>query len=165
MAAGRTYTPIATTTLSSTATSVSFTGISSTYTDLKIIATGKRVSGGALAIRFNNDTATNYSKTRFAGNGTTASTGIDTSSSSIGTNGWNDAYDQLYEIDIMSYSNSTTYKTALVRMAADENGGGEVSRIVGLWRSTSAINRVDLLITSGTIAAGFTATIYGIAAA
>ena len=159
-----TYEPIATTTLSTAAVSVSFTGISSSYTDLKIVAVGKRVSGGALAIRFNNDSATNYSKTRLAGNGTTASSGRDISGTEIGTNGWNSTYDQLYEIDVMSYGGST-YKTALVRMSADENGGGEVSRIAGLWRSTSAINRVDLLITSGTIAAGFTATIYGIKAA
>lgn len=164
MAAGPTYEPIATTTLGSAAASVSFTGISSAYTDLKIIATGKRVSGGALAIRFNNDSATNYSKTRLAGNGTSASSGRDTSGTEIGTNGWNATYDQLYEIDVFSYAGSTN-KTCLIAMSADENGGGEVSRIVGLWRSTSAINRVDLLITSGTIAAGFTATLYGIKAA
>lgn len=159
-----TYEPIATTTLGSAAASVSFTGISSAYTDLKIIAVGKRVSGGALALQFNGDTGTNYSKTRLAGNGTTASSGRDTSASYISTNGWNATYEQLYEIDLFSYTNST-YKTCLIAMSADENGGGEVSRIVGLWRSTAAINRVDLLITSGTIAAGFTATLYGIKAA
>lgn len=160
-----TYEPIATTTLSTAAASVSFTGISSAYTDLKIIAVGKRVSGGALAIRFNNISTTTYSKIRLAGNGTTASSSLDTNQTSIGTNGWNSTYDQLYEIDIISYADTTRNKTALVRMSADENGGGEVSRIVGTWRSTSAINRVDLLITSGTIAAGFTATIYGIKSA
>lgn len=159
-----TYEPIATTTLSTSATSVSFTGISSAYTDLKIIAVGKRVSGGALGLQFNGDTATNYSKTRLAGNGTTASSSRDASQTSISTNGWNTTYNQLYEIDIMSYAGST-YKTTLIAMSADENGGGESARFVGLWNSTSAINRVDLLITSGTIAAGFTATIYGIKAA
>lgn len=159
-----TYEPIATTTLGSAAASVSFTGISSAYTDLKIIAVGKRVSGGALALQFNGDTGTNYSKTRLLGNGTNAGSSRDTSTSSISTNGWNDIYNQLYEIDLFSYAGST-YKTCLIAMSADENGGGEVSRIVGLWRSTAAINRVDLLITSGTIAAGFTATLYGIKAA
>lgn len=159
-----TYEPIATTTLSSAAASVSFTGISSAYTDLKIIAVGKRVSGGALAIRFNNISTTTYSKIRLAGNGTSASSSRDISGTEIGTNGWNSTYDQLYEIDIFSYAGST-YKAALIRMSADENGGGEVSRIIGTWRSTSAIDRVDLLITSGTIAAGFTATIYGIKSA
>ena len=156
-----TYEPIATTTLGSAAASVSFTGISSAYTDLKIIAIGKRVSGGALAIQYNGDTATNYSTCRLAGNGTTASGSQANTQSSIGTNGWNATYNQLYEIDVMSYSGSTN-KTCLIQMSADENGGGETSRIIGLWRNTAAINRVDLLITSGTIAAGFTATIYGI---
>ena len=160
-----TYEPIATTTLGSAAASVSFTGISSAYTDLKIIAVGKRVSGGALALQFNGDTGTNYSKTRLVGLSTsTLTSGRDTNANSISTNGWNTTYNQIYEIDIFSYAGSTN-KTCLLAMSADENGGGEVSRIVGLWRSTSAINRVDLLITSGTIAAGFTATIYGIKAA
>ncbi len=159
-----TYEPIATTTLSSAAASVSFTGISSAYTDLRIIAVGVRVSGGALALQFNGDTGTNYSKTRLAGTGTSASSSRDTTQTNIGTNGWNTTYNQLYEIDLFSYAGST-YKTCLIGMSADENGGGEVSRIVGLWRNTAAINRVDLLITSGTIAAGFTATLYGIKAA
>lgn len=159
-----TYEPIATTTLGSAASSVSFTGISSAYTDLKIIAVGKRVSGGALALQFNGDTGTNYSKTRLTGNGTAASSSRDTSQTNIGTNGWNATYDQLYEIDLFSYAGSTN-KTCLIAMSADENGGGEVARFVGLWRNTAAINRVDLLITTGTIAAGFTATLYGIKAA
>ena len=155
-----TYEPIATTTLGTAATSVSFTSISSAYTDLKIIAIGKRVSGGALAIQFNGDTTTDYSKTRLVGT-TSAASGRDTSVNSISTNGWNTTYDQFYEIDVFSYAGST-FKTCLIAMSADESGGGEVSRIVGLWRDTAAINRVDLLITSGTIAAGFTATLYGI---
>jgi hypothetical protein len=156
-----TYEPIATTTLGTAAASVSFTSISSAYTDLKIIAVGKRVSGSALAIQFNGDTTTDYSKTRLAGTGSSATSSVDTSQTSIGTNGWNATYDQLYEIDVFSYAGST-YKTCLIAMSADENGSGEAARFVGLWRDTTAINRVDLLITSGTIAAGFTATIYGI---
>jgi hypothetical protein len=157
-----TYEPLATITLDSAAASVSFTGISSAYTDLKIIAVGKRVSGGVFAIQFNGDTATNYSKTRLVGLGASgAASTRDTSQTSIGTNGWNTTYNQLYEIDVFSYAGSTN-KTCLLAMSADENGGGEVSRIVGLWRNTAAINRVDLLITSGTIAAGFTANLYGI---
>jgi hypothetical protein len=159
-----TYEPIATTTLGTAAASVSFTSISSAYTDLKIIAVGKRVSGSALAIQFNGDTTTDYSKTRLSGTGLSATSSRDTSQTSIGTNGWNPTYDQLYEIDVFSYAGSTN-KTCLIAMSADENGGGEAARIVGLWRDTTAINRVDLLITSGTIAAGFTATLYGIKAA
>jgi hypothetical protein len=159
-----TYEPIATTTLGSAAASVSFTGISSAYTDLKIIAVGKRVSGGVLAIQFNGDTTTNYSRTRLAGNGTSASSTSNSGTSNISTNAWNATYDQLFEIDVLSYAGST-YKTALIAMSIDIVSSGEVSRMAGLWRSTSAINRVDLLITSGTIAAGFTATLYGIKAA
>jgi hypothetical protein len=64
----------------------------------------------------------------------------------------------------MNYSNTTTYKTTLSR---DGNvNQSVVESSVGLWRSTAAIN----IITMGdfgasTMAAGTTATLYGIAAA
>ena len=60
-----TYTPIATTTLGSGQTSVTFSSISGTYTDLILIASASN-TGGATNIRlqFNGDTATNYSSTR-----------------------------------------------------------------------------------------------------
>jgi hypothetical protein len=65
-------------------------------------------------------------------------------------------------VNIINYSNTTTYKTLLGR------GNTSASRIqatVGLWRSTSAINRIDLNIQGDNFAVGSTFTLYGIAAA
>ena len=63
----------------------------------------------------------------------------------------------------MNYSNSTTYKTFLTR---DGRANEQVETFVNLWRSTSAITRIDL-VRDGTnqIKTETTITLYGIKAA
>ena len=156
---------IATTTLGSAASSITFSSIPSTYTDLRIVL----VALGATAtiyphIGFNADTGTNYSQTGIRGNGSTADT-----STGINANylEWSYAVPsttiQAFDtIDIFSYAGST-YKTCLLTASADKNGSGVVERAVGLWRSTSAITSIKLdNYATANFAAGTTATLYGI---
>lgn len=157
-----TYTPLATTTLGSAQSSVSFTSISGSYTDIQIIFAGAITSGfDAIGLQFNGDTATNYSRTYMAGNGSAASSSRDSNQSSIqigimGTEQSNSIF------NVMNYSNATTYKTALGR----GNSSANATRAgVGLWRSTAAINRIDLIAGSSTFISGSTFTLYGIKAA
>lgn len=164
MAAGATYEPIATTTLSSAASSITFSSISAAYTDLRItfVAQG---SGGQrfLRIRYNGDTASNYSYTNLNGNGSSAASigAANLQWIPLGENtGSTTSQPSFYTIDIFSYAGST-YKTALMTNSADQNGTGEVGRQVGLWRSASAVTSVELYAT-GNFAAGATATLYGI---
>ena len=64
--------------------------------------------------------------------------------------------------DVFSYAGST-FKTVLGEASLDANGSGYVSRGVGLWRSTSAINSINIFSTvSNSFATGTTATLYGI---
>jgi hypothetical protein len=162
MAAGSTYTPIATTTLGSAAASYTFSSIPSTYTDLVLIGSIKyTVSGDYSKLTFNGDTATNYSSTYLIGNGSAASSGRTTSQASI-----NVAYDANNEtftdiFNVQNYANSTTYKTVLNRHSV---AGTRAEALVGLWRSTSAITSLTLTANTG-YAAGSTFTLYGIAAA
>ena len=65
MAAGATYYPIATTTLSSATNSVSFSSISGSYTDIVIVFNGAASTSGVTCnVQFNSDTGTNYSTTQ-----------------------------------------------------------------------------------------------------
>ena len=161
MAAGSTYTPIATTTLGSAGT-ITFSSIPSTYTDLILVISGTAASNSDLDIRFNSDTGTNYSYTTLYGDGTTAGSSRNSSINYmrmdyygyVGTTAG-----QITIIHIMNYANTTTYKTALSRASNANNG---VAANVGLWRSTSAINSVS---TVTTLATGSTATLYGVKAA
>jgi hypothetical protein len=66
-----TYEAIASTTLTATASSIDFTSISSTYTDL-ILVCYLQDSGGASYIRVNNDSGSNYSRTIVYGSGGSA---------------------------------------------------------------------------------------------
>lgn len=161
-----TYEPIATTTLGSAANSITFSSISSAYTDLRMVITyDATISTSAIYMRFNSDTASNYSKTNINGNGTTASSSAQTSQT-YASMGGTDAPMVLYEVDIFSYAGST-YKTYLTNLSMDKNGSGATRREVGLWRSTSAITSIllDGSLGGGQLPAGTTATLYGIKAA
>jgi hypothetical protein len=156
-----TYEPIATQTLSSAASSVTFSSIPSTYTDIILIqnSTG---SGGAAAsyLRFNGDTAANYSRTRLSGNGTAVSSSRDTSTAYIASNAPN-ASNSTTIWNIINYTDTTTYQTVIYR----DNSTTSVVAQVGTWRNTAAVTSLTITADAGTYAAGSTFTIYGIKAA
>jgi hypothetical protein len=160
-----TYDKIATTTLGSAASNIIFSSIPSTYTDLVLVLVGKRTTGGNnLYINLNNDSSALYSRTVLFGTGSVA--GSTRNSNQITMTdfyvGLNASGDSLHIMNFMNYSNTTTNKTVLWRNGrADE----ATQAIVGLYRSTSAINQIDLYTSGSTITAGSTATLYGIKAA
>ena len=166
MAAGPTFEPLATTTLSSAASSITFSSIPSTYTDLRVVMVPTVASGtGLVFLRFNSDATSTYSVTELYGNGT----GAFSSSTTNSTNGINltgsglgvTTTPHLYTADIFSYAGST-YKSVLNTISEDQNGSGYVISQVGMWRSTAAITTVALVSTGTSYAAGTTATLYGI---
>jgi hypothetical protein len=113
-------------------------------------------------LQFNSDTTSNYSWTRLTGTGSAAGSTRATSQTSIQA-GWGGTDPATTIVSIQNYSNATTYKTCLVRT---NDASGYVAAYAGLWRSTSAINRIDILAYSGTnFITGSTFTLYGIAAA
>ena len=169
MAAGNTYTPIATTTLSSNQLSYTFTSIPGTYTDLILVANAKSTQAGSggngMWVNLNNDTATNYSEILMYGDGTSASSyrqaqayfvGGDIPQASNTATGIN-------ILQFMNYSNATTYKPVLTRSNL-ANSSTYLS--IAQWRSTSAITSIKLQRDgSNSLAAGSTFTLYGIASA
>ena len=158
-----TYEPIATTSLTSQS-SVTFSSISSTYTDLIIIISGTAADNRPANFTVGNgsvDTGANYSRTGISGNGSAASSYRGSDESAFNTDNATDSSSPAVNIThIMNYSNSTTYKTFLSRNGAVSN---HTRAIVGLWRSTAVINIVT--ISFGASLTGGTATLYGIKAA
>jgi hypothetical protein len=166
MAAGATYEPIATTTLGSAQASVTFSSLGS-YTDIVAIVNVKNTVGAGywLQAQFNGFTSNQYSTTVLQGNGSAASS-YRYSNESDGvrcgatyTSNFTPAI-----INILNYSNSTTFKTVLSRF---NDGGNTVQALVGLFRQTGVITSIKFQIEAGTanIASGSTFTLYGIAAA
>lgn len=163
-----TYEKIATTTLSSTATTITLSSIPSTYTDLRIVAMLKVTNPGTVVgeyFRVNNDSGTNYSQTAVRGNGTATSSFRSTGATSIDIeSGAASSTFLMTKIDIFSYAGSTN-KTMLIEGTYEANTVSTSSKVihqVGLWRSTSAINRIDIVGVGDTFAIGSSVTIYGI---
>jgi hypothetical protein len=158
-----TYEKIATTTLGTANTTIDFTSIAASWTDIKLVLVyGKSTAGNiAPVIRLNGDTGTNYSQTLIKGDGTSA-----TSTRATSVNYWANnasiANPQfgLLTLDIFSYTGSTN-KTGLITNSVDANGAGTVESFVCLWRSTAAINQITISATTS-YAVGTTATLYGI---
>lgn len=170
MAAGSTYTPIATYTVSGTTTNtITFSSIPGTYTDLVFIASVQQNSIATITagyIRINADSGNNYSSTVLIGNGTTATSSRRTSADALY---WNidipTTSFTTFIYNFMNYANTSVYKTILSRFNNAEVSTGAQ---VGLWRSTAAINSFTMNSSdSGAdyFTAGSTFTIYGITAA
>ena len=166
-----TYDLIASTNISAGSSVISYQSLSASYTDFVLVAsnvTGS-VAGTTLYLRFNNDSGSNYSNTEMYGNGTSAASSRNTSFTVIPmmyfiTQGTLQT-GQIAIAHIMNYSNTSVYKTVLVREnnATDPNYPG-TGAIVGLWRNTAAINRIDVSNNGYTFNGG-TLTLYGIKAA
>lgn len=166
----RTFEPIASVSPSA-ATTVEFTSIPSTFTDLAVVYSLTHSTGTVdLAARFNSDAGNNYSYTVLSGTGSSATSARQSSQA------WSlvDYYAipgtserAISVINIMSYANTNVFKTFL---AAPARAGAGVDRMACLWRSTNAITSVTLAGASG--GGGFgvgtitgTVSLYGIKAA
>lgn len=167
-----TYESIATTTLSSAATTYTFSSIPATYTDLKLILSLRSTgaySGNTGLFYFNgNNTGSNYNETWLKGNGTAAS-----ASRSMSNPYFSNTLDcpaasstagqySLVIIDILGYRGST-YKTVLSQTSNEKNGSGTTLSAIHLWNNTAAITSVSIGMGAGEqLAIGTTATLYGI---
>jgi hypothetical protein len=158
---------IATTTLGSATSSITFNSIASSWTDLRLIvvASTTGTSDYNMALRFNGDSGSNYSRI-----------GMDVANGTIyNFNNVNQTYidwvyahganptPSLITYDIFSYAGSTN-KTTLITASHDTNTSGPtgLGRIVALWRNASAITSIELSFASTNFAIGTTATLYGI---
>lgn len=166
-----TYEPIASTTLGTASGTISFDSIAATWTDLLLVLNyGVASAGPTIRVRFNDDSASNYSFTYLTGTGSAALSNRASSNTSgalgLSSQGSSTAQDNIVIAHIMSYANTSVYKTAL---GIGVSPGREVDRVVTLWQSTSAITKVTVspgsTFPSQNFNAGATAALFGIKAA
>lgn len=146
---------IASVTVTSDATTVTFADIPSTFTHLQIrsFARGDRtgaVDSGNLRIRFNSDSTSTYPMHCIEGNGSTASATAVTNE----TGGWA-AFALAVSshttnvmgigiIDILDYTNINKNKTIRALAGVDSNGTGSIGMSSSLWQNTSVITSITL---------------------
>jgi len=163
-----TYEPIATTTLGSSQSSVTFNSFAG-YTDLFLVANVLANSSSTdytMKINYNGDTTSGlYSDTYLYGTGSSAASNMHSNQNTIylQTGGYlSTSVPRTWLINIQNYSNTTTYKTLLSRSS---QANDTVDAFVGLWRNTNAITSFVLTLTGGVFGANSTFTLYGIKAA
>lgn len=149
---------LATITLGSTASTVTFGSIPSTYRDLRIVINATASGGYNVPVTFNGDgTGSNYPSVYLGGDGSTASSG--TLNNYIG--GVYSSNLSLNTIDILDYSATDKHKPWLSRLSVSTNAS---SFIAGRWANTSAITSVAFTI-PGTWSVGSIFSLYGIVSA
>jgi malate synthase len=161
-----TYEKVATYTVASSGSISTFTlsSIPGTYTDLVLICIGDATPGPEYWMRLNSDTGSNYSRTLLSGNGTSAISNRANNATKIFLNdGVTANVPSSQIVNIMNYSNTTTYTTAIGRSNSTSDAA---QTIVSTWRSTAAVNSITILFDrTATFNAGATFTLYGIKAA
>jgi hypothetical protein len=166
-----TYTLISANTLSTTATSVTFSSIPATYTDLvfRISARGDfAANGGKIRVEVNGDTATNYSWTEIYATGTTDTSARNTNKTDM------DFYSTNYALDGTNlFSNTEIYIPNYLASANKPMNGFGVSErnsttanviatTANLWRNTAAITSVKFSPASNSFVSGSSFYLYGI---
>ena len=157
-----TYTALATVTLGSSASSVTFSSIPATYRDLIVVANSPTATGNnPLDMEFNGDTTNaNYNIVVTYNQSTTL--GSFTENSSYAGVNWYASYQPLSAIiQIMDYSATDKHKTSLIRA----NGASPwISMAATRWGNTAAITTVRLDLRGGSFDSGSTFALYGIEA-
>lgn len=164
-------TAIASTTLGSNTSTITFSSIPATYDDLMLVCYARSsaiATSRGMRIRLNNDTGTNYSGTFLIGDGASATSSRATTADQIfagnipAASSTANIFGTL-QLNLISYKNSSYNKTALIRNAMDLNGSGATYLNVGLFSSTAAISRIDLYLDSASdFISGSVFALYGI---
>lgn len=156
------YESIASVTLSS-ANSVTFTSIPSTYKHLQI--RGVSSINGWIQITMNGSTGANYSYHELRGNGSgSATAGGAGSDYGLMALGAGTAQPTSFVTDVLDYANTNKLKTVRTLYGSDQNGSGNVGFTSNLYTSnTNAITSITFYAYfNGNLPIGTTFALYGI---
>lgn len=160
-----TYEPIEAKTLSATTSTVTFSSIPQTYTDLVLVVTGvtdHSNSGARGYIRFNGDTAQNYGGLYLQWDNSSQVGGSDTTEAYLSYGRMGNSGISTAEINIMSYTNTSVFKSCVTRQSSSDAAHSRLT--FNVWRSTSAINSITLVADDNYVS-GTTLNLWGIKAA
>jgi hypothetical protein len=153
-----TYTPLATVTVGSLASSVTFSSIPATYRDLILVGNGT-IFGTEGTIRFNNDSTSNYTAIGLLGDINGAGSFADSTAlvffNKVPMTGI---------LQIMDYSTTDKHKTYLHRDGST-TPSGFITAQAGRWSNTAAITTVSIHAIGGPgtgFSPGVTFNLYGI---
>lgn len=170
-----TFDLITTTSLTTAQTSISFTGIPATYTDLRVTLTARSSLASpsvqsAFKIQFNSDTSGNYKHRGYLGNGNSTGWSTDTATGETAiTNQYlpaSVAGANIFGNTIMyipNYAGSTQKTVNIINAQENNTQTAYTQTIIGLWTGTAAITSIQLTESNAAnLTAYSTASLYGI---
>lgn len=153
------YESIATVTVTSTVSSVTFSSIPQTYTHLQIRGfITDAATGQNFYMVFNNNAGTKGH--RMFGDGATAS-GDYYNDSPVVTAAANTG-NMAFVTDLLDYTNTNKNKVIRTLGGGDNNGSGRAGIWSGLWYATAAITKLEITATANTIPQYSHFALYGI---
>lgn len=152
------YDALWSTTLAATTTTITISGIPSTYKHLQLRVIGK-ISGtvgyGQAYVQFNGDTAANYSAHQLYGTGASAAAAATVSATKADVTTWfpDSTTTSMFGAsvtDILDYANTNKFKTLRVLGGFDTNNtnSGLVGFFSSSWRSTNAVTSMTITAAS-----------------
>ena len=161
------YESIATVTLGSSSSTISFTSIPQTYKHLQVRYIAQNtVANYFVKMQFNSDTGTRYATHYLNGNGSSASASASTGDTGLFLPRTNTSYFSGGVLDILDYTSVNKNKTTRAIGGFDANGSGHVDFNSGLWMPASLgsgnITRIDFVLDAGNYATNTQFALYGI---
>ena len=167
------YVPLATKTLTATATSVTFSSITQTYRDLVLVMQiGQSTNNVVTNLSVNSDSAITTNTVNMLGTGVASRSGTTMVTTIMNISGnssdaiWADtSLGWLATVNIMDYSATDKHKNVLVRngQTGTAGVGYGTSAIAGKFSTTTALTSIKVAPASGNFIVGSTFTLYGIA--
>jgi len=161
------YTPLATVTLDSSTSAITFSSIPATYRDLALVVNGSLNGLAGMRARINGDTGNNYALHGLNGTGSSVISFAGTSTSSIllmsntGSSATANAFGAGVAdiLDAFSTSKNTTVRT----FGGGPDGGNELGIASGVFLNTASITSLTLFSgTSSNLVAVTRVSLYGL---
>jgi hypothetical protein len=156
---------------------ITFSSIPSTYVALQVRAIARNTSAdttaGAVRVRLNGSSATDYTYHRLSGDGASATaTGSATGGTSgmfiesaVAGGGQTASTVGAFIFDLHNYASSTQYKTARTFAGVNTNAGStadSLALVSNLWIQTTAVTSLSFISTSGNWTTDTVIALYGI---
>jgi hypothetical protein len=162
------YESIATVSGTGSSGTITFSSIPQNYKHLEIRQISRvTVASSDCNIRFNGDTASNYSWHRLMGAAPSASAaaGVSNTYIELPATSYSSLLSNAYGASVTSiidYSNTNKFKTVRSLGGFEDNSSGLSFMCTGNWRSTTAITSIQLLTGSGSWTTDTRFALYGI---
>jgi hypothetical protein len=157
------WTALANTTLASAANTVTFSAISGSYKDLRLVFCGG-IGSDNPSFTINSDTTSTYYWNTIEGNGTASSSAWNGNTFGSFANNYVFGYNTagiLITMDILDYSATDKHKTILTR---GNNTARTVNAVVNRWPSTAAVTSIRFNGNGANFTIGSTFALYGLSA-